>query len=395
MFLAFIGVIGGAVAWVYALLLPVGAVAGLLHPVAASRLVARSALAQQRTSGAVGRQHPRRRDRSAPTTPAGASPGSGSEITASIDRYAIQQRAISSSSTVTTSSLSTLAYVCGGGGRCVADRGRPADHGRPHRLQHSRWTHHCAGRTERAVHGEVAARQPVAEDGASGARGFHPSAATNSWSLPDEDPDFDCARGSPLRLRGLADPTNSSSTSCSSSRAIEFCSSGPVGSGKSTLLKVLAGLYRPSEGRCDSARRICGRPIRCWSAIRSDICRNRCTCFAERCAATSACPARPATTGCLQVSRQLGIDAIAAGNPQGMDLSDQRRRRRSVRRPATAGGSGARIHQPAPHLVSGRTHGIARQRNGGARVADARERRCARATSWSSAPIGHCWQAGS
>ncbi len=96
MFLAFIGVIGGAVAWVYALLLPVALLLGFVT--------------QWRLRGLLRNQLSRSNERQGLLVDSirGAESirannagwrfaGEWQEITASIDRYAIQQRAISSS----------------------------------------------------------------------------------------------------------------------------------------------------------------------------------------------------------------------------------------------------------------------------------------------------------
>ena len=107
---------------------------------------------------------------SAPTTPAGASRESGrrSPPASTATRYSSAPSAVfpRSRPAVSRPSRTSAAVVVG---VWQIEAGLPDD-GRTHRLQHSRRPDHCAGRAERAVHGEVAARQPVAEHGAPGAR---------------------------------------------------------------------------------------------------------------------------------------------------------------------------------------------------------------------------------
>jgi len=110
MFLGFIAVIGGTVAWVYVLLLPAAIVLGL---VAQWRL---RGLARDQLSRSNERQgllvDSIRGAESIRANNAGTRfAGEWRELTQSINRYGIAQRAFSSLSAVTTSSLSVTAYV--------------------------------------------------------------------------------------------------------------------------------------------------------------------------------------------------------------------------------------------------------------------------------------------
>jgi ATP-binding cassette subfamily C protein LapB len=110
MFLAFIAVIGGKVAWVYALLLPGALLLGLVNQWRLRRLTReqiqrsneRQGLLVDTIRGAEAIRASHAHERFAKEW---------RETTSDINGYNIQQRAINSLSTVTTTSLSTAAYI--------------------------------------------------------------------------------------------------------------------------------------------------------------------------------------------------------------------------------------------------------------------------------------------
>src|SRR5690606_19449762 len=112
MFLVFIAVIGGAVAWVYALLLPAALLLGWAGQWRLRSLLRRQIARTNERQGLL--VDSIRGAESIRASNAGwRFAREWQEITASIDRYAIEQRAISSLCSVTTGSLATVAYVSG------------------------------------------------------------------------------------------------------------------------------------------------------------------------------------------------------------------------------------------------------------------------------------------
>ena len=317
MFLAFIAVIGGAVAWVYVLLLPAALLLGFVT--------------QWRLRGLLRGQLSRSNERqgllvdtirgaeSIRANNAGWRFGrEWQEITASINRYAIQQRAISGLAMVTTSSLSTVAYVSavvvgvwqieaglltlGGliavtilGGRIIA----PVAQSVQYLVQ---WQH--VSQALDLVHQVLGLRSERRSD----QKLLLPAEAPTSMAL--DSVRFSYAE-SPIRQLTVDELHLESGD-----RVLLV---GPVGSGKSTLLKVLAGLYRPSEGRVRLGQADLWEtdPLLVSTQVGylpQSVHLFRGTLRSNLCLTGTAGDDR-----LLEISAQLGIDAIAAGSPQGME----------------------------------------------------------------------------
>jgi ATP-binding cassette subfamily C protein LapB len=319
LFLVFIGVIGGTVAWVYALLLPVAVFLGWFSQWRLRSLL-RAQLSRSNERQGMLVDAIRGAESIRANNAGWRFAREWREITESIDRNAIQQRAISSASTVTTGSLATIAYVAavvvgvwqieaglltmGGLIACSILGGRVIGPVSLSVQYIEKWQH--VSRSLAMVHQVLA----LAPERRPGQQLLVTDDAPATMTL--EGVRFAYA-GSPIRQL-IVDQLHLDA----GDRVLLV---GPVGSGKSTLLKVLAGLYRPSEGRVRLGHAdlweidplLVGTQI---GYLPQTVHLFRGTLRSNLCLTGTAGDDRV-----VEISRQLGVDAIAAGNPQGMDLA--------------------------------------------------------------------------
>jgi len=317
-FIAFIALIGGVVAWVYLLLLPVAVLLGYLTQRRLRRLMHELLMRHNERQGVLVDAI-----RGAESIRASNATWRFSKqwqaITTSINSFSIQQKAISNFSTVTTSSLSTIAYVSavvvgvweieagnltmGGliacsilGGRVIAPIAQAVQ-------QLTQWQN--VSQSLQMVNEVLTLARERRDD--------------QHLLLPEQLPE--CMELEKIRFAYPESPIQQldipSLTFNVGERVLLL---GPVGCGKSTLLKVLAGLYRPNEGR-----------IRLGDADLWEIDPQMVTSslsylpqtvhlFKGTLRSNLALSGTASDSRLLHVTRNLGVDAIAASSSLGMDL---------------------------------------------------------------------------
>lgn len=319
MFIAFIAIIGGQIGWVYMALLPLAALLGWVTQKRLRRLLKQQMIRANERQGLLvdaiqGTESIRT------TNATWRFSEQWQEITDSISAYNIRQKAISNFATVTTSSLSTGAYVSA----IVVGVGQ---------IESGNLTMGALIACS-ILGGRVIA--PIAQSVQYLAQWQSVSQALDMVNevlvlnlerseqqhllLPDTPPDkvsleevvFSYPE-SPIRQLNI-----SRLTFTAGERVVLL---GPVGSGKSTLLKVLAGLYRPASGRV----RLGNADL--W-VIDPNVVADQVTylpqsvhLFKGSLRSNLALSGAVSDSQLLQVSSDLGIDRIAADSPLGMDLT--------------------------------------------------------------------------
>lgn len=318
LFIVMIAVIGGHIGWVYFLMLPL---AGLL-----------GWTAQRRMQALVKNQITRSNERQGmlvdvvqgtesirASNAAWRFAEQWQEITRTIAQYNIRQKALSSFTSTTTGSLSTLAYVLAIvvgvfqveaghlttgamvacsilGGRVIAPISQS--------IQYlAQWE--SVAQSLQMVNRLL--QQPV--ERTPGQNLLMPEQAPSRLAL--EQVAFTYPESPVKQVNVEALVLNAGD---------RICLLGNIGSGKSTLLKILAGLYRPGEGRVRLGDADLWEIEPSLVADHVGYLPQKVDLFKGTLRSNLVLAGAVSDSHLLQVAAALGIDRIAADSPQGMDL---------------------------------------------------------------------------
>lgn len=316
-FLGFIALIGGAVAWVYLLLLPLALMLAHVTQLRIRNLQRKLTLRSHERQGLL--VDSIRGAESIRASNAGwRFAQDWQDITASLDGYGLRQKAVTTLLTVTTTSLSSVAYVAaivvgvwqieaghltmGGliacsilGGRIIAPVAQSVQY-------LAQWQQ--VSQSLETVRQFLALEPERPRD----RRLLSPEMPTTSLELQKLRFTYNDSPVRQLDIDHLAFKAGE--------RVLLL---GPVGGGKSTLLKVLSGLYPPSEGRIRLG------DVDLWEmdpqavAARIGYLPQAVHLFKGSLRSNMLLSGEISDSDFLRVAKELGIDAIAADSPLGFD----------------------------------------------------------------------------
>jgi ATP-binding cassette subfamily C protein LapB len=318
LFIAFIGIIGGHVGWVYLILLPIAVILGVVSRLRLRRLLREQMIRSHERQGLL--VDTIRGAESIRASNAGwRFAEEWREITATIARYNIKQKAISNLTTVSAGSLSSLAYISavvvgvtqieagrltmGGliacsilGGRVIA----PIAQSVQYMVQ---WQN-----VSEALHmvNQVLLLDTERRPG-------------QNLLMPGELPQT-------IELEGVRFSYPHSPVQQLNIAKLHFNAGeriallGPVGSGKSTLLKVLSGLYKPGEGRVRLGHADLWEIDPNIVADQVGYLPQMVHLFKGTLRSNLTLSGAVSDTDLLKVCHELGIDRIAADSPRSLDL---------------------------------------------------------------------------